>query len=129
MVTNYKISKSLRLNNSRLNPSRFNSRYYILKLLREQIEIVANTYLTKIENAILVDLGCGTMPYRPILGPFVSQYIGIDLSQNDKTNIETYLQRETSLSNDSVKLTLSLPVIRYGISSFCKKAKYSCGAL
>ena len=32
-------------------------------------------------RGVLLDVGCGTMPYRPILEPLVKSYIGMDLYQ------------------------------------------------
>jgi SAM-dependent methyltransferase len=40
----------------------------------------------------LIDIGCGSKPYKPLFRPFVAEHVGIDHegTQHDKTSIDLY---------------------------------------
>ena len=40
----------------------------------------------------LIDIGCGTKPYRALLAPFVDEHIGVDHkdTQHDQANIDLF---------------------------------------
>ena len=70
----------------RLNPSRFNDRYYHLKRLRDEMISIMNEFLSK-KTLVLVDFGCGKMPYRPLFENYVEQYVGVDLPDNKQADV------------------------------------------
>jgi SAM-dependent methyltransferase len=65
--------------NPRLYPSKLSSRFYPLTLLRNAMEFITNKYLSHHNGLVLVDYGCGTMPYRPLFGKYVARYVGVDV--------------------------------------------------
>ena len=66
----------------RLHPSRFHSRFYHLTQLRDHVLRVVETYVKPLAAPVLIDYGCGDMPYRAFFTPYVKQYVGADLSEN-----------------------------------------------
>jgi SAM-dependent methyltransferase len=64
----------------RPNPTRSHSRYVILTELRREIERAIADDLPPVEQAIVLDYGCGNMPYRSLFAPHT--YIGADLPGN-----------------------------------------------
>lgn len=99
--------------NPRLNPSRFSSRYYILSLLRNQLEVIATRHLAHRDSAVLVDFGCGSMPYRPLFEPHVRDYIGVDLPGKERAEISSARDGVTGIRSDSADVVLSTQVLEH----------------
>tara|TARA_R110000744_G_scaffold97265_1_gene187975 strand:+ start:5494 stop:6240 length:747 start_codon:yes stop_codon:yes gene_type:complete len=74
----------------RLYPKRFTSRYYGLKRLAEAMEITAKQLATTKHGGrpTVVDLGCGSMPYRPLFLPHAEAYHGVDIDSNPDADIK-----------------------------------------
>jgi SAM-dependent methyltransferase len=96
----------------RLYPSLLNSRYYYLIQLRKQIEQVVQRFLIK-KNLLLVDYGCGNMPYEPLVAPFVADYIGVDLPENARAKIHISAQGKIQLAENSIDVVLSTQVLEH----------------
>jgi SAM-dependent methyltransferase len=64
----------------RLYPKWTHARYVGLIKLREAIEYVIEKYLSNARNATLIDLGCGSMPYKPLFSHAIMNYVGADIS-------------------------------------------------
>src|SRR5262249_39158508 len=71
--------------NERLYPKWYSSRYYGLVNLRKALESIAEKY--NFEKKVLVDYGCGIMPYKPIFAQKVQTYIGADIAENTLADI------------------------------------------
>lgn len=67
---------------TRLNPPRTHGRYFGLVRLRQAIEAAVADYVAPMPAPRVVDLGCGTMPYRALFEPHVTSYTGADLPSN-----------------------------------------------
>ena len=113
------ISNKLDSANNRLNPSRFNDRYFILKSLRNTISSIVQTYLSINRKMLIVDFGCGSMPYRPIFEPYVFEYIGVDLPNNLDANSYTSMDSKTELPTDLADVVLSTQVLEHVNSPTC----------
>jgi len=74
---------------------------------------IAEKYLTKGSGFILVDYGCGTMPYRPIFEPYVAQYIGVDLPGNEHADFYTEPSGKVRLPNGFADVILSTQVLEH----------------
>jgi SAM-dependent methyltransferase len=96
----------------RLYPSLLNSRYYYLIQLRKQIEQVIQRFLVK-KKLRLVDYGCGNMPYEPLVAPFVMEYIGVDLPENNRAKIHISPQGKIQLAENSIDVVLSTQVLEH----------------
>jgi colanic acid/amylovoran biosynthesis glycosyltransferase len=77
------------------------------------MESIANVYLPKREGLVLVDLGCGTKPYRPIFEPYVNQYIGVDLPGNQQAEFFASLDNKTRLPDSFADIVLSTQVLEH----------------
>lgn len=62
--------------------------WLVNKIHDEQLLLLTKKYL---KNRLL-DIGCGTKPYRDLLGPYVSEHIGVDQegTLHDKSNIDLF---------------------------------------
>jgi len=63
----------------RVYPSRFQPDYYILTAMRKQFERMIPQHFGDLTDGVLVDYGCGNMPYKPFFEKHVSNYIGVDV--------------------------------------------------
>ena len=70
--------------NDRLNPSLFHPRYVHLTHLRNATLNTINQLTANKKDLLLVDFGCGDMPYRTVIEPHVGKYLGVDLEMNPK---------------------------------------------
>ena len=88
----------------RLYPSIFGrmaTRYYYLRQLRQKIEEVIAIFVKNTEKRlVLADYGCGNKPYQPLIAPFVSKYIGIDLPENDIADIHITPEGEIEMDGN-----------------------------
>ncbi|MFN8405851.1 MAG: class I SAM-dependent methyltransferase [Sphingobacteriaceae bacterium] len=99
--------------NPRLRPSIFSTRYVHLTQLRDHTLKAIQTITTNHQDAILVDFGCGDMPYRTILEPLVSQYIGVDLAINPKATHLINFDSKTTLPDNYADIVLSNQVLEH----------------
>lgn len=70
----------------RVDPGISHSRYVHLRLLLGHVKYILNKYFGKNKDLVFVDLGCGEMPYRPMIEPQVAKYIGVDIPGNPKAD-------------------------------------------
>ena len=103
--------------NFRLYPRRTDNRYYGLTRLRQALEKVIVRYIAPLHNGkgdlIAVDMGCGTMPYRALLAPYV-KYMGADLVANEHADL--ILDPESGRINqpsETVDVVLSTQVLEH----------------
>ena len=67
---------------------------------RLQIMLIRHIHDTTLSNLIkkhistgrLIDIGCGTKPYKDLLAPYVTEHIGVDHQNtlHDKSNIDRF---------------------------------------
>lgn len=62
---------------------------------------------------MLVDLGCGGMPYRPLFAPRVGRYIGVDLPGNASADLQMPLHGAVPLADASADVVLSSQVLEH----------------
>lgn len=100
-------------NNSRLNPSIFSARYVHLTKLRNETlkELEALTAADK--NKLLIDFGCGDMPYRSVIEPMVGKYLGVDLDMNPKAEHHIGFDSKTTLPENYADIVLSNQVLEH----------------
>ena len=65
--------------NDRLNPNIFHPRYVHLTQLRDATIKKIQELTLDNKDLLLVDFGCGDMPYRTVIEPHVGKYLGVDL--------------------------------------------------
>jgi SAM-dependent methyltransferase len=95
---------------ARLDPSAFHSRWHHLRALRRALEREAAT----LEGAgVLLDLGCGEMPYRPLFVPRVERYVGADLPRNRLADVHLDETGRAAMPDASVDIVLSSQVLEH----------------
>lgn len=99
--------------NYRLNPKRSSSRYVHLTRLRDQTFLFMDKLTRGPEKKILLDFGCGDMPYRQVIEPMVSAYLGIDLEMNSKADHHIDFDSKTTLPDGSGDIILSNQVLEH----------------
>jgi SAM-dependent methyltransferase len=94
----------------RLEPPHFHSRWHHLRALRRVLEREALSFEGR---GILVDLGCGDMPYRPVFKPKVERYVGADLPRNALADVHLDQAGRVSLPDSSADIVLSSQVLEH----------------
>jgi len=99
--------------NDRLNPNIFHPRYVHLTQLRDATikkieELTANN-----KGLLLVDFGCGNMPYRSVIEPHVGTYLGVDLEMNPKADHHIGFDSKTTLPDNYCDIILSNQVLEH----------------
>jgi SAM-dependent methyltransferase len=66
-------------------------------------------------SGVLLDFGCGNKPYHSFFQSRVTQYIGVDLTQNDSGTVDIVLENSLSLplEANSVDCVLSTQVLEH----------------
>jgi len=62
---------------------------------------------------VLVDYGCGSMPYRVLFEPYVSEYKGVDLPRNTLADHRVNPAEATGISINSADIVLSTEVLEH----------------
>lgn len=88
-------------------------RSYIRRLLREKLAFVIAEYVPHHSNWVLVDFGCGNMPYRPLLEPRVARYVALDLPGNPLADQHVSADGTTGLRDDFADFVLSTQVLEH----------------
>lgn len=96
----------------RINPTVFNPRYFHLKELKKCTLHIIKKYLTDDTPRILVDYGCGSMPYRQFFEPYVASYIGADIAENTAADVHLKDGR-LDMPNEYTDVVLSTQVLEH----------------
>jgi SAM-dependent methyltransferase len=99
--------------NDRLNPTIFHTRYVHLTQLRDATIKVINELTANSKNKLLVDFGCGDMPYRSVIEPKVGKYLGVDLDMNPKAEHHIDFDSKTTLPDNYADIVLSNQVLEH----------------
>lgn len=99
----------------RLHPSIFHARYYHLRQLKKAIHVIIQKYFQNQAEPyeVLIDYGCGSMPYRSLFMPYVKHYLGADIALNKAA--EVILDEKGGLPVDaaSADVVLSTQVLEH----------------
>jgi len=98
---------------SRLNPTRSSGRYYILTQLRKQMTAVATQRLNGRKDLLIVDFGCGDMPYRPIFERNSRRYLGIDLPDNKAADLHASPEGNAPMPDCTADVVVSTQVLEH----------------
>src|SRR3546814_579539 len=70
-------------------------------------------YNTKKKDSLLLDFGCGDMPYREVIEPKVGRYLGVDLEMNPRAEHHIDFDSKTSLPGEYADIVLSNQVLEH----------------
>lgn len=99
--------------NSRLSPSIFSTRYVHLTKLRNETLKEMRILTAADKNLLLVDFGCGDMPYRSVIEPMVGKYLGVDLEMNPQAEHYIGFDSKTTLPENYADIILSNQVLEH----------------
>jgi SAM-dependent methyltransferase len=99
--------------NDRLNPTIFHTRYVHLTQLRDATIKHIEQLTATDKNLLLVDFGCGDMPYRSVIEPMVGKYLGVDLEMNPKAEHHIDFDSKTTLPDNYADIILSNQVLEH----------------
>ncbi len=99
--------------NDRLHPTIFHPRYIVLSKLRNETLKRIEQLTANNKQLILVDFGCGDMPYRPLIEPMVGKYLGVDLEMNPKAEHHIDFDSKTTLPDNYADIVLSNQVLEH----------------
>jgi len=98
----------------RLRPPLWHSRYRHLKELRKNVEQITRDYLANGEKKKMADMGCGEMPYLPIVKEHVDVLYAVDLPGNPKaTHFVDLETNRTNINDEEVDLVWSVMVLEH----------------
>ena len=99
--------------NYRLYPKRYSPRYVHLTKLKNQTLSFIDEITGGCADKILLDFGCGDMPYKVVIQPKVASYLGIDLEMNAKADYHIDFDSKTKLPDASGDIILSNQVLEH----------------
>jgi len=100
-------------NNSRLKPTLFSTRYVHLTKLRNATLKAIHELSAKRNDLVLIDFGCGDMPYKSVIQPLVKNYIGVDLVMNPLAEHHIDFDSKTTLPDNYCDIILSNQVLEH----------------
>lgn len=100
-------------NDERLNPPIYSTRYVHLTHLRDATLRTLEQLTTSNKNLLLIDFGCGNMPYRAVIEPMVGKYEGVDLDMNPKAEHHIGFDSKTTLPDNYCDIILSNQVLEH----------------
>ena len=101
------------MGNYRLNPSLFSTRYLHLRELKKHTLRLLDRYNPQGRDSVLLDFGCGDMPYREVIEPRVGRYVGVDLKMNPKAEHHIDFDSKTTLPGNYADIVLSNQVLEH----------------
>jgi SAM-dependent methyltransferase len=89
----------------------FSRSYWILTLLRQHLKAIVNENLPQAKNLVIVDYGCGSMPYRSLFESKAEKYLGIDLPA--ELNDDSGNSSSSTIPDLSADVVLSTQVLEH----------------
>ena len=101
------------MSNYRINPPISSSRYFHLIRLRNKTLSYLKDYIDPKKKNILLDFGCGDMPYKELISPMVNFYLGVDLKINPIADHHIDFNSKTTLPDEHADIILSNQVLEH----------------
>jgi SAM-dependent methyltransferase len=99
------------INDSRANPAWWNHQRHSLIRLRQQVQAELDAGIAAAAGETVVDLGCGNMPYKPMLEASGARYLGCDIDATAPVPITP--GSPVPLADASAKLVASFQVLEH----------------
>jgi ubiquinone/menaquinone biosynthesis C-methylase UbiE len=96
-----------------INPSVFNPYSYVSRSLRKAYESTLPKHLAGKTNLTILDYGCGVKPYQYIVAGVCKEYIGADVGDNPKAEINLKAGELLPLESESVDVIISSQVLEH----------------
>lgn len=101
------------MSNYRLHPSVFSTRYLHLRELKKHTLDLLRRFNPRGKESLLLDFGCGDMPYREVIAPMVGRYEGVDLEMNPAAHHRIGFDSKTALPDGYADIILSNQVLEH----------------
>ncbi|HTN20641.1 MAG TPA: methyltransferase domain-containing protein [Pelobium sp.] len=98
---------------NRLKPTIFSPRYVHLSKLRNATLDCLSKLTKNDKNKLLIDFGCGDMPYKSVIEPIVGRYMGVDLAMNPLAEHHIDFDSKTTLPDNFCDIILSNQVLEH----------------
>lgn len=98
---------------NRLKPTILSPRYVHLTKLRNATLEALEAITQNKPKQLLVDFGCGDMPYKTVIEPMVAKYIGVDLDINPLAEHHIDFDSKTTLPDNFCDIILSNQVLEH----------------
>jgi SAM-dependent methyltransferase len=89
------------------------TRAYVASQLRQAYQRLTDQHLREDASQILVDLGCGGMPYRAMMQPRLARYVGVDIAGNPDAQAHFDATGRCELPDQLADLALSSQVLEH----------------
>jgi 2-polyprenyl-3-methyl-5-hydroxy-6-metoxy-1,4-benzoquinol methylase len=99
-------------NNRKLAPKVWQPTYLLNRALARTIQNVANDWFSREKTSLILDIGCGSMPYRELFAGKCDKYTGCDLHSKDPSVIECRADK-LIFPNDSFDGALCFQVLEH----------------
>ncbi len=99
-------------NYKRIHPAVWQHDYHVLKRLYSSLSYLINKYLPK-KVGVILDYGCGTLPYKNLFAPHAEKYIGVDLPDNKKADIKIKKDKKIPIVSESIDIIISTQVLEH----------------
>jgi SAM-dependent methyltransferase len=96
----------------RLYPPLRHARFYHLTVLRRALEATL-PHVAARRGGLVVDLGCGNAPYRPLFAPLAARYVGVDLPGNPEAELFFDADGRAPLPDASADVVISTQVLEH----------------
>jgi SAM-dependent methyltransferase len=97
----------------RLYPPASSRIYWHLTRLRQEIERIIASYVASRAKGLLLDYGCGNMPYRRLFEDHVASYVGCDFPGNEIADRLLNSARELPFAAETADYVLSTQVLEH----------------
>lgn len=98
----------------RLKPPLWHKRYRHLKELRKNVEQIISEHLASGDKKKMADMGCGEMPYLPLLEKYLEVLYAVDLPGNPRaTHFVDLVTNRTNLNDEEVDVVWSVMVLEH----------------
>jgi SAM-dependent methyltransferase len=99
--------------NKRLYPPFYGNLFYSLNLLRKKIEKSFDDISSNSKIISLIDVGCGTMPYKILAEKYGILYFGAEIGNNNNVDIQIDKNNSIVCPDNSFDLVLSSQVLEH----------------
>ncbi len=101
-------------NRKRLYPPFWQHDYHTLIGIKKILECIISKYLAKSKKKlVLLDYGCGNKPYQSLFLPYLSNYIGVDIGDNNQADIIIKESEKIPLKKMTIDAVLSTQVLEH----------------
>ena len=99
--------------NRRLNPSQFDSDYYVLTKLRSSILKIIDHHFQNKKGIAIFDYGCGDIPYKSLFDGISNAYVAGDIPGNQYADIVIDPSGRVPCEDKTFDTILSIQVLEH----------------